>query len=125
MRASTGLNGEPLFPHGIGPVPPALASGDWKEDGACRQIDPDLWFPRSCNSTHTRAASICARCPVRRACLAWALVFDERFGIWGGLDPAERRPLQHRLAAGDSLLAVLLEAFPLRLVPESRGGEVA
>jgi hypothetical protein len=37
------------------------------------------------------ARQICARCPVRDACLAHALDNDERDGMWGGLDPEERR----------------------------------
>ena len=43
------------------------------------------------------ARAICAACPVRGQCLAYAITADERFGIWGGLDPRQRRTLRRRL----------------------------
>ena len=33
------------------------------------------------------------RCPIQQACLQYALDEGERYGIWGGLDEAERRQL--------------------------------
>jgi hypothetical protein len=84
-----------------------LARGGWKENGTCRQTDPELWFADTSRRTKARAASICASCPVRRPCLAWALVFDEEYGVWGGLDATERLPLQRRLSTGEPLPAVL------------------
>lgn len=36
------------------------------------------------------AKSSCARCPLRRACLEYAMG-NEPYGIWGGLDAKERR----------------------------------
>jgi WhiB family redox-sensing transcriptional regulator len=35
--------------------------------------------------------------PVAGMCLAYAITADERFGIWGGLDPEQRRSLRRRL----------------------------
>lgn len=32
-------------------------------------------------------------CPVRRQCLAWAIVSEEEHGIWGGLSHRERNAL--------------------------------
>lgn len=43
-----------------------------------------------------RAKAVCARCPVREACLAWALQHETgrgRFGIFGGTTPREREVL--------------------------------
>lgn len=93
------------------PILRALARGGWKEDGTCRQTDPELWFADTSRRTKARAASICASCPVRRPCLAWALVFDEAFGVWGGLDAADRLPLHRRLTSGEPLPAVLAAAM--------------
>ncbi len=121
MRTLNALPVETLLPHALGPVPRAIARGGWKEHGSCRQIDPDLWFAESSRRIHARASSICEDCPVRRACLTWALVFHEQFGVWGGLSPGERRPLWRRLAAGESLLAVTVDA----LASEPVGGEIA
>ncbi len=39
------------------------------------------------------ARATCQRCPVRDACLADATARDERWGLWGGLTPIQRRKL--------------------------------
>ena len=88
-----------------------LARGGWKERGTCNQIDPELWFADTSRRVKARAASICASCPVRRQCLAWALVFDEEYGVWGGLDATERLPLQRRLTTGEPLPVLLADAM--------------
>ena len=36
----------------------------------------------------------CKTCKVRRECLEYALAYDERFGIWGGLSERERRDIK-------------------------------
>jgi WhiB family transcriptional regulator, redox-sensing transcriptional regulator len=63
-------------------------------DAACAGADPALFFPeRGDTETEARAKAICARCPVRAACLARALENGERFGVFGGvnLETAPRR----------------------------------
>jgi hypothetical protein len=50
------------------------------------------------------AKAVCARCPVQRPCLTYALATRQEFGIWGGRDEDERRLLhrqwrQSRIAA--------------------------
>jgi WhiB family redox-sensing transcriptional regulator len=37
-----------------------------------------------------RAKQICRECPVLRTCRTYALGAGEPYGIWGGLDAAER-----------------------------------
>mgnify|MGYP002651610175 CR=1 FL=1 len=37
------------------------------------------------------AKKVCVGCEVRSECLEYALLHDERFGIWGGLSAEERR----------------------------------
>ncbi|MBT0568597.1 WhiB family transcriptional regulator [Williamsia sp. CHRR-6] len=76
------------------PFKPAGIGNEWEADGLCRQVDPDLWFPEV-GERDTAAKRICADCPVTGECLDWALATDERFGIWGGLSPVERRRLTH------------------------------
>ncbi|HEX6523076.1 MAG TPA: WhiB family transcriptional regulator [Streptosporangiaceae bacterium] len=49
------------------------------------------------NAASAEAKQICRRCPVRAECLAFATSNDERFGIWGGLDPDERRNLRRSM----------------------------
>lgn len=73
----------------------------WTESAACRGADPELFFPISSAGVSQRqirsAKAVCARCPVRPACLDYALATGQRFGIWGGLDEDERRLLRRRL----------------------------
>jgi WhiB family redox-sensing transcriptional regulator len=68
--------------------------GDWAERGACRHADPDLFFPNQGDRV-SPALQVCARCPVRTACLEYALAAGPRLrGIWGGTTENERRRLQ-------------------------------
>jgi WhiB family redox-sensing transcriptional regulator len=39
------------------------------------------------------AKEVCASCPVRQSCLAFALDSRQGYGIWGGYDEEERRLL--------------------------------
>ncbi len=66
---------------------------DWQERALCAQTDPEAFFPEKGGSTR-EAKRICAGCDVRAECLEYALAFDERFGIWGGLSERERRKLK-------------------------------
>ena len=65
---------------------------DWMDDGACRGEDPNWWHPpRGGNTDTLKAKAICADCPVRDACLQWAIDNGERLGIWGGVSIAQHR----------------------------------
>ena len=75
--------------------------GDWARDALCAQVGGDEWFPEK-GSSSREARAVCARCPVRNECLAFALEHDERFGMWGGLTPRERRRLTKGRPAGPS-----------------------
>jgi WhiB family redox-sensing transcriptional regulator len=47
------------------------------------------------------AKAVCARCPVKRECLEFALRLKVAHGVWGGLSERERRTLRrdrHRAA---------------------------
>ncbi len=68
----------------------------WAERALCAQADPDLWFPDRGDSARP-AQKVCARCPVRVPCLAYALAIGEPNGIWGGLTSRQRcAPLTRR-----------------------------
>jgi WhiB family redox-sensing transcriptional regulator len=73
-----------------------LDQQDWQERALCAQTDPEAFFPEKGGSTR-EAKRICAGCEVRAECLEYALTFDERFGIWGGLSERERRRLKRRV----------------------------
>ncbi len=73
---------------------------EWTGSAACRQpgVDPEWFFPIGeagpALREVARAKAVCARCPVARECLAWALRVGEPDGIWGGTTPGERRRLR-------------------------------
>ena len=73
---------------------------DWHDHAACRDADPDLFFPdgaiRSARAQVKAAKLICRGCPVRTICLSWALASGQEHGIWGGLTEDERRRLHRR-----------------------------
>jgi len=83
----------------VSDVPDPLDTG-WLEQAACRDEDPELFFPISAKgpglAQAAEAKAVCARCPVRDACLAYALATDQDAGIWGGLTEEERRGLRRR-----------------------------
>ena len=68
---------------------------EWQERALCAQTDPEAFFPEKGGSTR-EAKKVCLTCEVRDECLEYALMNDERFGIWGGLSERERRKLKKR-----------------------------
>lgn len=71
---------------------------DWLEAAGCRGVELDVFFPvgqgRAAGWDESRAKAICHACPVVDACREWALRVAPEFGIFGGLDPDERRGLR-------------------------------
>ncbi len=69
---------------------------DWREEAACAGMDTELWFParshpKGAERKRVRVAQeVCASCPVRLACLTFAIRTGQR-GIWGGLTEEQRR----------------------------------
>jgi WhiB family redox-sensing transcriptional regulator len=72
---------------------------NWQLHAACRGVDTSLFFHpfgergRAHDSREKAAKRICARCPVREACLGHALRVREPYGVWGGLAEDERTGL--------------------------------
>jgi WhiB family redox-sensing transcriptional regulator len=68
----------------------------WRWRAACARpgVDPELFFPEG--GRPEPAKRICARCPVREACLADAIATRDEYGIRGGTTPIERRRLWGR-----------------------------
>lgn len=54
---------------------------------------PDTWHSESSMEKTQVAKEVCAICPGRSQCLKEALDRGEEWGVWGGLDPAERRKI--------------------------------
>src|SRR3712207_5856230 len=62
----------------------------------CQESDVAAWWPdrRDLDSPATHGAiAACRRCPLQQSCAEYAIAADERFGIWGGLGPDERRKI--------------------------------
>lgn len=74
---------------------------DWQLRGACRGVDPVLFFHPDGERGSARARrqeaakKICAGCPVLAACRNHALTVHEPYGVWGGMSEEER----HRMLA--------------------------
>jgi WhiB family redox-sensing transcriptional regulator len=75
---------------------------DWRDHAACRDVDPDLFFPFGTSGASMlqidEAKQICRACPVCGPCLRWALDSGDA-GVWGGTTEDERRNLRRRRAA--------------------------
>jgi len=81
----------------------------WEQRAACKDTPIEWWFGKDrdqfrldagekIRNYRTReqtaqAKAVCAGCPVRAECLAWALEQRIEFGILGGLTEHERRQL--------------------------------
>jgi WhiB family redox-sensing transcriptional regulator len=73
---------------------------DWRHRAACRDEDPELFFPIGNSGPALlqieQAKAVCRRCPVASECLTWALDTGQDSGVWGGLSEDERRALKRR-----------------------------
>ncbi|TWS25572.1 WhiB family transcriptional regulator [Tsukamurella conjunctivitidis] len=93
---------------------PITSRDDWRLKGACRDHDPEIWYPtdadrptgrnRAQRATQaariTEAKRICHNCPILLTCRAHALNTHEDWGIWGGLTTEERhQAIAHRMPA--------------------------
>lgn len=62
----------------------------WMAHADCRDLDPRLFYPVRGQPTGP-AKQVCQACPVRQACLEYALANREKHGIWGGTTVRDRR----------------------------------
>jgi WhiB family redox-sensing transcriptional regulator len=92
-------------------APPAAAPGEgrlaWIGQAACRDADPELFFPERGHARQgTKAKQVCAACPVQGPCRDLAVRAasgrNDDHGIFGGTKPHERtglrdnQPFDHR-----------------------------
>ena len=73
---------------------------DWRHRAACRDEDPELFFPIGTTGPALlqvdEAKAVCGRCDAVDECLTWALDSDQDAGVWGGLSEDERRAVRRR-----------------------------
>jgi hypothetical protein len=74
-----------------------LARPAWHRRAACRGIGPEAFFPVRGQRTDF-AKEVCAGCPVRRECRAYAVANLDVSGIWGGTSHRERTYIKRGLA---------------------------
>lgn len=79
-----------------GRLVPEFDAAPWKNQAACADADPDLFFPVRGDDTGP-AKRICYRCPVKDECLKHALIHMERYGIWGETSERERRKIRVKI----------------------------
>ena len=101
------------------PVTTGARSLSWMSRGACRQADPELFFPIAAVTGPAArqaeaAKAFCGRCDVCANCLSYAVEAMPE-GIWGGTTPEERRA-----ARGASL-----RPAPARREPAGPAGSTA
>ncbi len=80
---------------------PTLESAEprvWRSDAACRDTQPDLFFPvgRTGQALEhiAKAQEVCKTCAVQVECLEYALMTNQDAGIWGGLTEDDRRKIR-------------------------------
>jgi WhiB family redox-sensing transcriptional regulator len=74
-----------------------VADTSWMQHAACEGADPDLFFPEQGGVDVTDdARQMCARCPVRGACLEFAITTHQDHGVWGGKSARERARIRRQ-----------------------------
>ncbi len=80
------------------PTPASAEPIVWRSDAACRDTDPELFFPVGKTGAAidhiARAKAVCQTCAVSIECLEYSLMTNQDAGIWGGLDEDERRKIR-------------------------------
>ena len=72
---------------------------EWRDSAACLRLPPlqakkffgndEMESPADRREREDEAKAICRQCPVRIECLDYAIVTNEQYGIWGGLNESE------------------------------------
>lgn len=80
---------------------PDTGNDAWRTRAACREVDPELFFPTGNNGAAElqiqEAKAVCRRCRVMEACGQWALETGQDTGVWGGMSEDERAALKRSL----------------------------
>jgi WhiB family redox-sensing transcriptional regulator len=81
----------------------SIERDDWRDHSACRDTDPDLFFPVGTTGPAIEqidtAKAVCRQCDVQKDCLDYALATNQDSGIWGGTSEEERRALRRQYVA--------------------------
>ncbi len=69
-----------------------MQAPEWTAEAMCKGMDPADFFPTDGLGVQ-RAVAICATCPVRAACLDYALANRIQHGVFGGHSERSRERL--------------------------------
>lgn len=78
---------------------PSAHEWDWQLHARCRGADSAVFFSphgergRARARRVEKAKNLCRECPVLATCREYAINAGEPYGVWGGLDSAERAPM--------------------------------
>ncbi len=85
---------------------------DWRCQAACRDTDPDLFFPVGSTGLALEqiesAKVVCEACASQADCLEFALATNQDSGVWGGTSEEERRHLRRRWVAEQREKSIIL-----------------
>jgi WhiB family transcriptional regulator, redox-sensing transcriptional regulator len=99
---------------------------DWRHKAACREVDPELFFPIGNSGPALlqidEAKQVCRRCTVMDECLRWAIDSGQDAGVWGGMSEDERRALKRRTIRLRARAHVLPARVPLTTPATGRPG---
>jgi len=83
--------------------PYAIENDEWRDHAACRDTNPDLFFPVGTTGPAIeqidQAKAVCRECPSQASCLEFALMTNQDSGVWGGTSEEERRKLRKQWLA--------------------------
>lgn len=68
----------------------------WEEEALCKNVSTEIFFSYH-KSDIEKAKKTCSKCPVREECLLFAVNHNIFYGIYGGLDPEERKRVKRRM----------------------------
>lgn len=78
----------------------SLKRVDWREVAACRDEDPELFFPIGTSGPAVmqaeQAREVCRDCPAIGYCALFAFEAGQDSGVWGGMTEEERRAVKRR-----------------------------
>lgn len=69
----------------------------WRPDANCTSVDTSGLYDTEESVMKKHAAKVCVSCPVQNQCLYTAITVGERYGVWGGLTPRQRKSLVKNL----------------------------
>ncbi|MDF9874815.1 WhiB family transcriptional regulator [Cellulosimicrobium cellulans] len=82
-----------------------LTPHDWRTRAVCDDTMTVLFYPPEAirseagrGELEAAAVAVCQPCPVRAACLEYAVANREAHGVWGGTTETERATLLHPVA---------------------------